>query len=80
MKENADGTYQRVSCAFYSQLELLSLRKQEVVIRYIEDGVTHEGVCTIRTLKSRKGEEFLLLNDGKEIRLDMIKAIHKFNS
>ena len=75
MKKMVPGKYERVSCAFYSQLELLSLRKQEVLIRFSEGEVTKEIVSTIATLRTRNGEEYLVLENGKEIGLDKVKAI-----
>ncbi len=69
-------TYQPISCDFHSELELFALRRQPVEIRYTTvDG--NEAIISqpIQDLYTRNGEEFLLLPDGSEIRLDQLVSV-----
>lgn len=69
-------TYQPISCDFHSELELFALRRQPVEILYITvDG--DEAIISqpIQDLYTRNGEEFLLLPDGSEIRLDQLVSV-----
>ena len=64
-------TYQPISCDFHSELELLALRQQPIEITYQQLDGTKTTICeAIKDLYTRNGEEFLLLPDGSEIRLD----------
>ncbi|MEZ4963209.1 MAG: Rho-binding antiterminator [Saprospiraceae bacterium] len=69
--------YQPISCDFHSELELLALRRTTVEIRY-RNG---EGVETIEhapllDLYTRNREEFLLLPNNREIRLDQLISVN----
>jgi Rho-binding antiterminator len=64
--------YIPISCAFYDELEAAAVKKIESTIVYKED----EQIKTISALvidfKTKNKEEFLILNNLKEIRLDKI--------
>lgn len=66
--------YKPVPCAFYDDLALLALKKERVVfmpnIYNIDNDVYIKDIVT----KSTK-EEVIVLNDGKEIRLDYISSL-----
>ena len=69
-------SYLPISCDLHSELELYALRQQPVEIRYATaegDEATVE--ASIRDLYTRNGEEFLLLPDGSEIRLDQLVSV-----
>lgn len=69
-------TYRPISCDFHSELELFALRKQPVVIVYLlPDGRQHRICETIQDLCTRKGEEFLILPDDTELRLDQLVSV-----
>jgi Rho-binding antiterminator len=74
--------YQPISCDFHSELELFALRKQPVEITYLSlaPNTTADSLETticeaIKDLYTRNGEEFLLLPDGTEIRLDQLVSV-----
>lgn len=75
-------TYHPISCDFHSELELFALRQQPVEITYrtVADPTGSNGsestICAaIKDLYTRNGEEFLLLPDGSEIRLDQLVSV-----
>ncbi len=72
----AEKPYHPISCDFHSELELRALRRQPVEIRYRnEDGTQTTATAPIAGLYTRKGEEFLLLPNGQEIRLDRLISV-----
>lgn len=69
-------TYQPISCDFHSELELFALRQQPVEIRYTTIAGNEAIISApIQDLYTRNGEEFLLLPDGSEIRLDQLVSV-----
>jgi len=69
-------TYLPISCDFHSELELFALRQQPVEITYHQADGGLATICeAIRDLYARNGEEFLLLPDGNEIRLDQLVSV-----
>ena len=68
--------YQPISCDFHSELELFALRQQPVEITYLlPTGLQATIFTPIQDLFTRNGEEFLLLPDGNEIRLDQLISV-----
>lgn len=68
--------YRPISCDFHSELELFALRQQPVEITYLLVGGQQATICeAIKDLITRNGEEFLLLPDGNEIRLDHLVSV-----
>lgn len=68
--------YQPISCDFHSELELFALRQQPVEITYLLPAGQQASIfTTIQDLFTRNGEEFLLLPDGNEIRLDQLISV-----
>lgn len=72
----AEKPYHPVSCDFHSELELRALRRQPTKIRYrnVDESETTL-TATIADLYTRNGEEFLLLPNGLEIRLDRLVSV-----
>ena len=68
--------YIPINCNYYDELELFALRKTncKIVLLGEKEEETIQGL--IQNLYTRKGEEFMLLNDGKEIRLDKIISVN----
>lgn len=65
--------YEPISCDFYDELEAFSILKKEVEIFYEdENGLTKSVFGRIKDLYSRDKIEYLLLENGKEIRLDLL--------
>ncbi|MBP9888526.1 MAG: hypothetical protein KBF93_19685 [Leptospiraceae bacterium] len=65
--------YEPISCDFYDELEAFSILKKEVEIFYEdENGLTCSVFGRIKDLYSRDKIEYLLLENGKEIRLDLL--------
>ena len=63
--------YQPISCDFYDELTLLALRRKQCPIVYKnEDGTEVTIETVIQDIFTRNSEEFLLLSNGDEIRLD----------
>ncbi len=67
--------YQPISCDFHSELELFALRHRPVEIIYRQDDAVSTIYEAIQDLFTRNGEEFLLLPNGNEIRLDQLISV-----
>ncbi|MDX1960578.1 MAG: hypothetical protein SFU98_18550 [Leptospiraceae bacterium] len=63
--------YEPISCEFYDELEAYSIMKKEVEIFYEdESGNSVSTFGRIKDLFIRDKTEYLVLDTGKEIRLD----------
>ena len=71
-----DNKYHAISCHFYDDLEVLAVKKIIAKITYFEN----ENEMTIEDLivdfKTKNKEEFLILENGTQIRLDKIIKIN----
>jgi len=69
--------YQPISCDFYDELELLALRKTvaKIVIR-TEENENKELQNVIKTFYTKDKEEFMVLGNGEEIRLDKLVSVN----
>ncbi len=67
--------YIPISCDFHSELELRALRRRPVEIRYRDDEGEKLVVAPVEDLYTRRGEEFMLLPGGIEIRLDRLISV-----
>jgi transcriptional antiterminator Rof (Rho-off) len=67
--------YRPIDCSMHDRLEAAAVRRERVRILWRapggEVGETH---ALIRDIMVRDGAEFLLMNDGTEIRLDWIQT------
>ncbi len=69
--------YIPIACQFYDVLELHASRKDKVTIAYFDSGKTTKTVETkIANIITKKKEEFVVLPDNTEIRLDQIISIN----
>jgi Rho-binding antiterminator len=69
--------YSPIACQFYDVLEMHASRKEEVIISYFESGDAVKVVKSkIETLVTRDKEEFLVLADKTEVRLDQILSVN----
>lgn len=69
--------YHPISCDFHSELELLALRQTPcpIIFRH-EDGTEETVQSRIADLLTRDGEEFLILPDARQIRLDRLVSVN----
>ena len=68
--------YQTVSCHFYDELEALAVKKVLSNITYLENENEINVEDLIVDFKTKNKEEYLILNNGTQIRLDKIKKIN----
>ena len=68
--------YIPISCDFHSHLETWAVKREIVYITFTEDqkSITIQGKIT--DLFNKKGEEFMVIEDNKNIRLDQIIEIN----
>lgn len=67
--------YKPVDCGWYDYLEIYSMRKTTVTIKFTKDGKTKNIITKIEDLHTKNKEEFALLSDGMKLRLDHIISI-----
>jgi len=69
--------YQPISCDYYDELEIVAMRQTiaEIVFKN-EKGVETTISTKIKTLQTRNSEEFLILENGDEIRLDRLVSMN----
>ena len=72
--------YTPIACQFYDVLELHASRKEKVKISYFASGEKGISVKTrdskIKTIITKNKEEFIVLPDNTEIRLDQILSVN----
>ncbi len=69
--------YIPLACQFYDVLEMHASRKEVVIIAFFENSKSVKTVeSKIKTLVTRNKEEFVVLPDDTEIRLDQILSIN----
>lgn len=69
--------YKPISCDFYDELEAYATQKKIVAVEF-ETPEGHMRHCEVRivNLETRNKEEFVLLDNGLEIRLDYIHSVN----
>ena len=74
MKKN---DYHPISCDYYDELTLLAMRRTKCPVIYKNtEGVEVTNETVIKDIFTRNSEEFILLLDGSEIRLDHIVSVN----
>lgn len=71
--------YKTISCQFYDKLEELAVKKIKSQIFYMDN---ENEICIeefIVDFRTKNKEEFLILNNGTQIRLDKILKINEIN-
>ena len=71
----SNPNYEPISCDDYDWLEIWSMKKRTVLIEYSSDGKQLKAEAIIKTLKTENGIEFLITQEGLEIRLDHLLSI-----
>lgn len=65
--------YTPISCALYDHIEIFAMRGKEVSIVYLNQaGESTEIQAIISDTLVKEGEEFVVLNNGTQIRMDML--------
>jgi Rho-binding antiterminator len=68
--------YEPINCSFHDiLLENATFRKRILIVYYELDGAKKEGNNIIKDVYTKNKEEFMLLDDGKIIRLDHIVSV-----
>ena len=67
-----EDIYVPVDCGWYDYLEIYSMKKMEVEILYNIENRVEKTRGKITTLRTKNKEEFAILSDGNQIRLDKI--------
>lgn len=74
-----EDKYKTVSCHFYDELEALAVKKVLSKIIYLENENEKYIEDIIVDFKTKNKEEFLILKNGIQIRLDKITKINELN-
>lgn len=69
------NNYKPISCSFYDQLETFAVKKTKLEIIYLENNENKKIEAFINNFKTLNKEEFLILSNTLEIRLDNIIKI-----
>jgi len=72
----AEKTYHPIACQLYDQLEILSMQKADCKITYTTEGHTKSIEGKIVDLFPISSIEYLKLDSGKTLRLDLIISIN----
>jgi Rho-binding antiterminator len=68
--------YQPINCAYHDLLLHYATRKEEVLLEYAIDNEIYTAKALIKDVFTRNKEEFVLLGDGTQIRLDRIQKLN----
>lgn len=75
MNEKND-TYRSIGCSYYDQLEAYAVKKTFCAIVYKDGGEERTSEGIIKDLYAKDAAEYLLLDNGTEIRLDRIVSVN----
>ena len=71
-----ENVYKPIDCGYYDTLEVLSMRRKECLIEFIDEHQQTQAVTsTIVDVFAKSGEEFLQLKSGQLIRLDHLLTV-----
>lgn len=68
--------YIPISCALYDEFEAASVKRQECEIVYIDENMEKSVKTKIMNFKSFERQEFMILEDGTNVRLDRVVAFN----
>lgn len=78
---SADDEYRPIDCSLHDRFEAAAVRRAPVHVSWTPvDGDPREIEGLIRDVRAREGVEYLLMDDGTEIRLDRIRAFSELRS
>lgn len=70
--------YKPISCSLHDVLESIAVLRETADIVYEDEtGRQHHVKSHIRDIYSKSREEFLVLDDGTEIRLDRLRLVNE---
>jgi len=72
----SEKSYKPISCQLYDQLEILSMHKTDCKITYSVEEETKVIQGKIIDLFPISGVEYLKLDNGKTLRLDLLQSIN----
>ncbi len=66
--------YKPIDCGIYDHFEMNAILKKKIYFEYLDENQNIQTISSIiKTLKTQNKEEFMILENGLEIRLDKIK-------
>ena len=69
--------YLPISCDYYDELTLLAMHRTVCPVVFKDENGTVETLeASIKDIFTRSSEEFLLLSNGREIRLDRLVSVN----
>lgn len=68
--------YKPIACSFYDYLLELSTKRSLIEVKYNYDGKTQSINSTIVDVFTEKGAEFIKLENGNLIRLDILISVN----
>ncbi len=69
--------YKPISCDYYDLLEIAAMRKTVADVKYRDDSGSTKSVSSrIDNLETRNKVEYLILEGGKELRLDDLISVN----
>lgn len=69
--------YKPIDCNYYDLLEHFATLGQPVAVRYQAPGEPEQlKTAVIKDLQARQGVEYMLLDDGTELRLDWLLSVN----
>lgn len=71
-------SYSPIDCSYYDILEATATSKKIVRIKYLSEGEVKHVDSRIKDLQTRSKEEFLVLSESLELRLDQIISVDGF--
>lgn len=73
--------YRPIACSFHDRLESFAVLRVPCRIVFADtDGAERELVGRIRDVRVRDGAEYLLIDGGPEIRLDLLRSVERADS
>ena len=74
---SSEPAYQPISCIFYDLLEDAATRQKTVTLVWQnKDGGQEVWHGTIKTFIIKQGAEYLVLTDGRQLRLDQLHSLN----
>ena len=71
-----NSSYQPINCNYYDELEAIAVRRRLVEIQYLDlEGNQQEVNTRIVDFRTANKEEFAILENGLEIRLDRLVQV-----
>ena len=78
---NLSTPYHPINCTFHDRLEHWSIRREEVVLEYLDQGELRSLTVVIADVRAENGADWAVLEPGTEhepftIRLDQIHSVN----